>query len=82
MRKKLLHKHVKQCTNKPVNVNNPGKNCLSKSQTFVASVISKNHEFLRKSHIKKEVLDIMRAIAKNDPLICMYGETLLAKHKR
>lgn len=85
--KKLLYKHVKICKNKPPNAVNPGKHCTSKSQTFMASVLSKNHEYLRTSRVKKEVFDIMRAddisaVAKNDPLICLYGETLLAKHKR
>ncbi|KAI4461702.1 hypothetical protein MML48_5g00002968 [Holotrichia oblita] len=85
--KKLLYKHVKKCKNKPDNVISPGRNCLSKSQTFMASVLSKNHEYLKMSRIKKEVFAIMRAdnisaIAKSDPLICLYGETLLAKHKR
>lgn len=37
--------------------------------------------------MKKEVFDNMRAdkiseVAKTDPLICLYGESLLAKHKR
>lgn len=53
----------------------------------MASMLSKNHEYLRTSRIKKEVFDMIRAddisaVAKNDPLICLYGETLLAKHKR
>ncbi|XP_060524024.1 uncharacterized protein LOC132700599 isoform X2 [Cylas formicarius] len=85
--KKLLHKHIKKCKNKPADIINPGKNCLSKSQTFQASVSLKNHDFLRKLRIKSEVFDIMRAdeisaTAKSDPLTCLFGETLLAKHKR
>lgn len=82
--KKSLYRRVKVCKSKPSDVTNPGKNCLSKSQTFMAS---KNHDFLRTSRLKKEIFEIMRAdsvsnIAKSDPLICLYGELLLAKHKR
>ncbi|KAK4886952.1 hypothetical protein RN001_003223 [Aquatica leii] len=85
--KKLLSKHVKICKNKPDNIKNSRQNCLTTSQTFMASIISKNHEFLKNSRIKKEVFSIMRpdnisAVAKSDPLICLYGENLLNKHKR
>ncbi|KAF2887939.1 hypothetical protein ILUMI_18234, partial [Ignelater luminosus] len=57
------------------------------SQTFTASMLSKHHEYLGTSRIKKEIFDIMRAddasaVAKSDSLICLYSETLLAKHKR
>uniref|UniRef100_A0A6P7GWY7 Uncharacterized protein LOC114347491 n=1 Tax=Diabrotica virgifera virgifera TaxID=50390 RepID=A0A6P7GWY7_DIAVI len=83
---KQLYKHVKKCQNKPSNENN-GRHCLSESQTFAALMRSKNSEFLKSSRIKKEVFHIMRAdsiseTAKNDPLLCLYGESLLAKHKR
>ncbi|XP_074027761.1 uncharacterized protein isoform X1 [Leptinotarsa decemlineata] len=49
--------------------------------------MSKNHEFLKSSRIKDEIFIIMRPddislVAKNDPLICLYGEALLNKHKR
>ncbi|KAF5303735.1 hypothetical protein FQR65_LT18965 [Abscondita terminalis] len=74
-------------SNNPDNVTNPGKNCLSKSQRFMATMLSKNQDYLKKLRIKAEVFDIMRpdeisAVAKNDPLICLYGEELLGKHKR
>ncbi|KAF2903453.1 hypothetical protein ILUMI_02734 [Ignelater luminosus] len=74
--KNLLYKHVKQCRNIPSDVINPGKRCTSTSQTFMASMLSKNHEYLRTSRIKKEVFDIMRAdevsgVAKSDPLTCL-----------
>lgn len=85
--KQLLYKHVKRCKHKPENISEPGKKCLSISQTFVALATSKNQEFLNNARIKNEVFDIMRAddislIAKTDPLICLYGEYLLVKHKR
>lgn len=43
--------------------------------------------FLNKSRLKKEVFGIMRAdkisyVAKSDPLVCLYGESYLNKHKR
>lgn len=85
--KKLLYKHVKICKSKPTEELKAGKKCLIRSQTFMASIISRNHEFLRRSRIKEEVFEIMRpdhisAVAKSDPLICLYGETLLNKYKR
>ncbi|KAJ8911356.1 hypothetical protein NQ315_011649 [Exocentrus adspersus] len=85
--KKLLYKHVKICKLKPPDTTNPGKNCLSKSQTYMASMTSKNQNFLKSSRIREEVFSIMRpdeisGVAKNDPLICLYGEELLNKHKR
>ncbi|XP_050505238.1 uncharacterized protein LOC126883628 [Diabrotica virgifera virgifera] len=47
----------------------------------------KNSTFLQNARIKDEVFSIMRPddkseAVKNDTLICMYGETLLSKHKR
>lgn len=85
--KNLLHKHVKICSNKPQNISKPGKNCLSKSQTFMVSMAAKNEAFLSTSRIKDEVFGIMRPdnisfVAKSDPLIGLYGEMLLNKHKR
>lgn len=85
--KELLYKHVKICKNKPASKVRPGRKCLTKSQTFTASVMFKNHQFLKASCIKDEVFSIMRAddisaAAKTDPLICLYGEALLNKHKR
>lgn len=46
-----------------------------------------SNRFLRNSRLRKEVFNIMRADdisleAKSDPLICLYGEHLLKKHKR
>lgn len=85
--KSLLYKHVKQCKSKPVDVYKPGKNCLSNSQTFMASIMTNNNEFLRSLRIREEVFQHMIAddislTVKSDVLICLYGEVLLSKHKR
>lgn len=85
--KYLLRKHVKKCTNKPHNTNDPGKRCLSDSQTVMAGVTFKNQEFMQASRLRQEVFPIMRpdkisSIAKHDVLICLYGEFLINKHKR
>lgn len=85
--KQLLFKHVKICKSKPKDVTKTRKNCLTASQTFMAMIKSKNNDFLKSSRIKTEVFSIMRPddiseVVKNDPLICLYGETLISKHKR
>ncbi|KAL1488673.1 hypothetical protein ABEB36_014473 [Hypothenemus hampei] len=85
--KHLFHKHVKKCTSKPKNINNPGKHCLTESQTFLAGVLHKNSEFFQSSRMRKEVFPIMlpdkiSPVAKTDSLICLYGESLLNRHKR
>ncbi|CAG9826831.1 unnamed protein product [Diabrotica balteata] len=85
--KTLLYKHVKVCKQKPIGETNPGKRCLTKSQDFLVSMISKNQDFLKAARLKEEVFTIMRAdnislVAKSDTLICLYGEHLLNKHKR
>lgn len=49
--KSLLYKHVKQCKNKPADVLQPGKKCLSNSQTFMASISIKNNTYLRSRRI-------------------------------
>lgn len=59
---------------------------LSEAQTFLA-IQGFLGDYLNKSRLKKEVLDIMRPdmisrVVKNDPLICYYGESYLNKHKR
>lgn len=82
----LLFKHIKRCKSKPNNTE-PPKNCLSASQTFMAMINLKNCNFLKTSRVKREIFDVMRpddisATVKNDTLICLYGETLLSKHKR
>ncbi|KAI4455379.1 hypothetical protein MML48_9g00013103 [Holotrichia oblita] len=84
--KKLLFEHVKKCESRPENTQH-SKKCLTNSQTFMALINSKNSNFLKSTRVKNEVFNIMRpddisAVVKNDPLICLYGEALLSKHKR
>lgn len=84
--KKLLHRYVKDCCKKPDN-SNLEKNCLRDLQTFMASATKKNTNFFKKLHLYLEVFKIMQAddisaVAKNDPLIILYGEGLINKHKR
>lgn len=60
---------------------------MTQAQTFMASVKWKNQDFLKASRIRSEVFKIMRPDeisfeAKADPMICLYGENLLNKHKR
>lgn len=78
---------MNRCRSKPADVVKPGRQCLAKSQTLMVSTTTKNNELLRTLRIKEEVFGNMRAdeislIAKKDALICLYGEVLLAKHKR
>lgn len=85
--RKLLYKHVKNCKSKQKNDTQVSKNCLTTSQTFMALINSKNSDFLKSSRVKNEVFCLMRpdaisAVVKNDPLIYLYGEALLSKHKR
>lgn len=86
--KKRLYKHVKICAKKPKDITKPGKNCLSKSQTFMASMASTNQAFYSTStRLKDEVFSIMRPdsisfVAKSDPLICYFGEVLLTKQTK
>ncbi|CAG9825764.1 unnamed protein product [Phaedon cochleariae] len=49
--------------------------------------MSKNNDFLKSSRLKEEVFNIMcpddiSLTAKNYPLVCLYAEALLNKHKR
>lgn len=85
--KTLLYKHVKTCKSKPENSNKLEGKCMTQAQTFMASVKWKNQDFLKASRIRSEVFKIMRPDeisfeAKADPMICLYGENLLNKHKR
>lgn len=59
---------------------------LTKSQTLLATTGLLGN-YLSKSRLKQEVFDIMRPdeisfVAKNDFLICLFGESYLNKHKR
>ncbi|CAH0558836.1 unnamed protein product [Brassicogethes aeneus] len=59
---------------------------LTQAQTFLASTGLLGN-YLNKSRLKKNVFSVMRPdeisfAAKNDPLICLFGESYLNKHKR
>lgn len=85
-KKTYLWRHRKACK---ANANNDFGNSnkhIANAQTFlVATGILGN--FLNRSRIKTDVFSIMRPdeisyTAKSDPLICLYGESYLNKHKR
>lgn len=86
-KKKTLYRHVNICPGRIVEKQKKGRcYALTQSQTFLAAARCQN-EFLTKSRLKKEVFCIMRAdnvsaVAKNDSLICLFGERHLKKHKR
>lgn len=85
--KKLLRRHVITCLKSEGKVSS--KNCLQESQTFMASVTMKNTDFFKKMrlYVYKEVFNIMQPddisqVAKNDPLIILFGEALVNRHRR
>lgn len=85
-KKSYLWRHKKICKANCHNQTGSRKQHLSESQTFLAS-IGLLGNYLDKSRLKKDVFVIMRPdeismIAKTDPLICLYGESHLNKHKR
>lgn len=86
-KKKTLYRHANICPGRVSEEQKKGKRyALTQSQTFLAAARCQN-EFLTKSRLKKEVFSIMRpddisAVAKNDLLICLFGERHLKKHKR
>lgn len=72
--KPLLYKHVNKFKSKPFDILKPGKNCLSKSRTFLESMMSRNTDILKTLRIKEEGFnnmpaDIVSFTAKNDPLL-------------
>lgn len=86
-KKTTLYRRAKTC---PGRVNGDKKKgrryVLTQSQTFLAAARCQN-DFLSNSRLKKEIFSIMRpddisAAAKNDLLICLFGERHLKKHKR
>ncbi|XP_030765270.1 uncharacterized protein LOC115889422 [Sitophilus oryzae] len=84
--KSYLWKHKKMCNSNIDNIPTKSRYHLSESQTFLAATGLLGN-YLNKSRLKKEVLNIMRPDAvsntvKKDALICLYGESLLNKHKR
>ncbi|KAB0805127.1 hypothetical protein PPYR_02097 [Photinus pyralis] len=84
--KNSLYKHVKRCTRRPVDQGKP-KSWLAESQSFSALVKLKNDKLLKSLRIREEVFSVMKPdeishTAKSDPLIILYGEHLISKHKR
>lgn len=86
-KKKTLSRHAIRCPGRVTEDQQRGRlYALSRSQTFLAAARCRNN-FLLKSRLKKEVFDIMIAdkiseVAKNDILICLFGEAHIKKHKR
>lgn len=86
-KKKTLSRHATRCSGRVTKNQKRGRlYSLTKSQTFLAAARC-NNNFLLQSRLKNEVFDIMRAdkiseVAKNDLLICLFGETRLKKYKR
>nr|XP_023011705.1 uncharacterized protein LOC111501996 [Leptinotarsa decemlineata] len=84
-KKSYLWRHKKNCGAKIDNMGSKTQH-LTESQTFLATTgLLGNH--LNRSRLKNEVFCIMRPdeislTAKTDPLICLYGESYLSKHKR
>lgn len=82
---KYLFRHRKKCPIKPQTENGSVKP-KTESQNMLASM-KVGSRFMKESRLRKEVFDNMRADsisleAKSDPLICLYGEHILKKHKR
>lgn len=83
-----LFRHSKTCKSKPENVDGRTRsNPVGDSQTLLEVHYGAHSSFLVKSRLKREVFPIMVAddiakTAKLDPLICIYGECYLGKHKR
>lgn len=85
-KKSYLWRHKKNCSANIENVKVRNKCHLSEAQTFAACTGLLGN-YINKSRLKEEVFNIMRAdeislVAKQDPLICLYGESYLNKHKR
>lgn len=86
-KKSYLWRHKKICKSKIIDENKGHrKQHLSEAQTFMATTGLLGN-YLNKSRLRKEVFSIMRPdhisfVAKHDPLICLYGESYLNKHKR
>lgn len=85
-KKSYLWRHKKKCHAKLDSKNTSRKQHLSEAQTLLAST-GLLGDFLKNSRLKADVFSIMRGdeislTAKQDPLICLFGQSLLAKHKR
>ncbi|XP_044765145.1 uncharacterized protein LOC123321547 [Coccinella septempunctata] len=85
-KKTYLWRHRKICKANANNDYNKSNKHVTNAQTFMVTTGILGN-FLNRSRIKTEVFSIMRAdnisfTAKSDPLICLYGESYLNKHKR
>lgn len=86
-KKTYLWRHRKTCSSSFHNEKEGvKKKPLSDAQTLLAATGLLGN-YLHRSRLKTEVFSVMRAdeisfAAKEDPLICMYGESYLMKHKR
>lgn len=83
--KSYLWRHKKICKSKP-EIPVVSRYHSSESHTLLVSTGMLGN-YLNKSRLKNEVLNIMRVdeishAAKTDALICLYGESHLSKHKR
>lgn len=84
-KKTYLWRHRKVCKAKGSNDFNDNKHIANAQTLLAATGILGN--FLNRSRIKTDVFRVMRPdnisyTAKSDPLICLYGESYLNKHKR
>lgn len=84
-KKSYLWRHQKQCKSKTNNTKDTKRNHLTDSQTLLAST-GLLGDYLNKSRLKADVFSIMKPdnisyTAKSDPLIFLYGEFYLDKHK-
>lgn len=86
-KKTYLWRHKKICSSSLLNKREDVKiKHLSDAQTFLAATGLLGN-YLNRGRLKTEVFSVMRAdeisfAAKTDPLICIYGESYLMKHKR
>lgn len=86
-KRSYLWRHKKNCKSKTTNTaESTRRNHLTDSQTLLASV-GLLGDYHNKSRLQSDVFSIMRPddisfTAKKDPLIFLYGESYLAKHKR
>lgn len=83
-KKTYLSRHAKKC--KAKEVHQRGAKHMTASQTLIASA-SDFGSALSKMRVTSEVFSIMKPdeislVAKTDPLIVMFGENYLKKHKR
>lgn len=85
-KKTYLWRHKKICKANPNKDFKESNKHVTNAQTFLVTTGILGN-FLNRSKIKTDVFSIMKAdeisyTAKTDPLICLYGESYLNKHKR